>query len=176
MNFVFLLHWWENSRQVNQIQRQPGEMIVRSVEIDKDLRIVLNFLLSRSTRLPRWTNKSISHRLLRLMEPDLSENRQNCLKLQKNCQSQFILTWLQKYNDQRLHKYNKQRNQKCNYYTNAMIKVNIFWDGELWSVLIKFITSLGLVSRRVGVSLPFTNCITVLWDHKKYKYNWIQCK
>ena len=37
------LHWWENSRQVNQIQRQPGEMIVRSVEIDKDLRIVLIF-------------------------------------------------------------------------------------------------------------------------------------
>ena len=211
LNFVFLLHLWENSRQVNQIQRQfnvfvnvwicicdyvnlyftslVGELTAGQSDTAPTRRDdcqkcrdwqrfadCLNFLLSRSTRLPRWTNKSISHRLLRLMELDLSENRQNCLKLQKNCQSQFILTWLQKYNDQRLHKYNKQRNQKCNYYTNAMIKVNIFWDGELWSVLIKFITSLGLVSRRVGVSLPFTNCITVLWDHKKYKYNWIQCK
>ena len=82
-----LLLWWENSRQVNQMQRQPGEMIVRSVEIDKRFADCLNFLLSRSTRLPRWTNKSISHRLLRLMEPDLSESGQICLKLQQNCQS-----------------------------------------------------------------------------------------
>ena len=100
-------------------------MIVRSVEIDKDLRIVLIFFCRDPLDCRGGQTRALVT-VLRLMELDLSENRQNCLKLQKNCQSQFILTWLQKYNDQRLHKYNKQRNQKCNYYTNAMIKVNIF--------------------------------------------------
>ena len=167
MWICILLLWWENSRQVNQIQRQPGEMIVRSVEIDKDLRIVLIFFCrdpldcrggqtrALVTGCCAWWSQ------IYLKTDRFVWNSKRIVK---------VNSFWQKYNDQRLHKYNKQRNQKCNYYTNAMIKVNIFWDGELWSVLIKFITSLGLVSRRVGVSLPFTNCITVLWDHKKYKY------